>query len=116
VAVVSRRVADSPPVSEVVAVPVTVSVPTLRDVEVAFVVVELSAVKFCRVELPVARILAEVSKEFMKALVPFNDVAKKLVEVDCVVVELSAVKFCRVEEPVVRMLPAVRSDETKALV
>jgi hypothetical protein len=39
-------------------------------------------VKFCNVLLPVARILAEVSKEFMKALVVVNLVAKKSVVVE----------------------------------
>ena len=77
-----RREAESPLVIEVVAEPVTVNVPTLKDVEVALVVVELSPVKFCKVELPVARMFAEVSNDVMKALVPFNDVANRLVDVD----------------------------------
>lgn len=61
--------------------------------------------------LPVARILPAVRSELINPLVPFNDVANRLVEVDWVVVELSAVKFWRVEEPVARKLVVVAKVE-----
>ena len=73
------------------------------EVEVAFVVVELRAVKFWRVEEPETRRLAndpspvEVKAPDVKLvadrLVKAPVVAKKLVEVELVDVELSAVKF-----------------------
>ncbi len=43
---------------------------------------ELTAVKFCKVVLPVARMLADVSRELTNELVEVKDVAKRLVEVD----------------------------------
>ena len=67
-------------------------------VEVAFVVVACSPVKFCRVEEPVVKMFPAVRSEVMKALVPFNEVAKRLVEVACEVVAFRAVKFWRVVE------------------
>ena len=52
-----------------------------RDVVVACEVVELSPVKFCKVDEPVARMFAEVSNELTKELVDESVVEKKLVEV-----------------------------------
>src|ERR1035437_8809714 len=67
-------------------------------VEVLFVVVELTPVKFCKVVEPVTKRLAVVKRplELMEPKVPV--VAKKLVEVALLEVELSPVKFCKVVE------------------
>ncbi len=75
-------VVSIPPPNVVVPVPVTVSVPTLKEVLVALVVVEFNPVKFCKVLEPVAKILAEVNSELMNPLVPVIVVAKRLVLVD----------------------------------
>ena len=45
-------------------------------------VVALTPVKFCKVVLPVARMLAEVNRELMKPFVAVNEVANRLVDVD----------------------------------
>ena len=67
-------------------------------------VVDCSPVKFWKVEEPVAKKLAEERSEVMKALVPFKEVAKKLVVVAALPVALMKVKFCKVEEPVAKKL------------
>jgi hypothetical protein len=69
VAVVFNLEAERPLVIEVVALPVTVNTPVEREVVVALVEVELRAVKFCRVDDPVANILAAV-KRAEKVLLP----------------------------------------------
>ena len=70
-------------------------------VVVALVVVELTAVKFCKVLEPVTKRLVGVK------LVATRLVVKKLVEVALVVVEFTPVKFCRVDEPLMRRLVKV---------
>ena len=50
-------------------------------VEVELVVVELRAVKFCKVVEPEERMLPAVSREVMKPLVPVMVVEKRLLEV-----------------------------------
>jgi len=51
-------------------------------VVVALVPVALTKVKFCKVDEPVARMLADVRRDVMKALVPVIEVEKRLVDVD----------------------------------
>jgi hypothetical protein len=85
-------------------------------VEVELVVVELSPVKFWRVEEPYERRFPAVTDPKVE-LPAFNTVAKRLVElavvvkklvlVLLVVVELIPVKFCKVDEPVARRLVVV---------
>ncbi len=58
------------------------AVPAKKLVLVELVVVDCKAVKFWRVEEPVARILAAVRSELMKPLVAVREEVKKLVEVD----------------------------------
>ena len=82
VAVVFRREADRPFVIEVVALPVTVRDAVEKLVVVALVPVALMKVKFWRVVLPVARMLAAVNREFMKPFVAVNEVANMFVLVD----------------------------------
>ena len=82
VAVVFRREADRPFVIEVVALPVTVRDAVEKLVVVALVPVALMKVKFWRVVLPVARMLAAVNREFMKPFVAVNEVVNILVDVD----------------------------------
>ena len=77
------------------------------EVEVAFVVVEFSAVKFWSVEEPVVRKFPTVSRPATNELVKEPMVAKKEVEVALVEVLCSAVKFCKVEEAM-EMKPAPR--------
>lgn len=85
-------------------------------VVVAFVVVELSPVKFCNVldaftrRVFVTKTLAVAFVEYK--LVELAVVAKDVVVVAFVVVELSPVKFCNVEDPVTRKFPKVPSPET----
>ena len=87
-------------------------------VEVAFVVVELRAVKFCRVDDPVVKIFENVPRPVevilpteliavAKRLVEDAVVANDVVEVALVVVEFNPVKFWRVDEPLERRFPKV---------
>jgi hypothetical protein len=86
-------------------------------VVVALLEVELSAVKFCRVDEPVARMLRDVRREarvadpplsvVKKKLVVEELVAKKLVVVAEVPVAVVKVKFCRVVDAVTRRLVVV---------
>ena len=110
-------------------------------VEVEFVVVELTPVKFCNVEEPDVRMLVRVPTEvreeattlaasvvpvrvpagavpvmlpvrFPVALVKKRFDAKKFVEVAWVVVAFTPVKFCKVLEPLVRRVPSELAPET----
>ena len=81
-------------------------------VVVALVEVEFSAVKFWRVEEPVAVMFAAVREPVRVRFAPFpvvkaKVVAKNEVEVAFVEVEFCAVKFWRVDEPVTRRLLVV---------
>ncbi len=94
-------------VIEVVADPVTVSVPTLSEVLVAFVVVELSAVKFCRVEEPVARILAALNRPLLFMFPALSKVANRLVELAVVAKRLVVVALVTVAFPPIVRLPTI---------
>jgi hypothetical protein len=75
-------------------------------VEVLFEVVELTPVKFCRVDEPVTRRLLAVKSPDVLIEPKVAAVAKRFVEVAFVVVEFDAVKFWRVVEPRAFRVPA----------
>ncbi len=75
---------------------------------------EFNPVKFCKVVLPVARMLPAVRRDEMRPLVAVKLVEKRLVVVAPVPVALMKVKFCRVEEPLERRFPVVINPEKVA--
>ena len=82
-----------------------------REVEVALELVELTAVKFCKVEEPLTKRLTKVAepaeREAENRLVEEAVVLKRLVVVAFVPVALVKVNFCKVVEPTTNKSPAV---------
>jgi len=96
-------IAKHPVVRAIPFAKVDVPVPvTARKVVVAWVVVLLMPVKFCRVVEPVWSVFESV--ESPPVATRFVPTERAPVVVAFVVVEFEAVKFCRVDEPVTRRL------------